>query len=153
MAHTMERYDIYDDIDVVKRIKIQRLRWIAPTQFVGFSNLTYFFKDAANRENDERYRELISNVFLPKMKAWLEWHVVSTARVTMVLLRGEFGEHFISRSRPANWPLRSCDLTPLHYFLWGYIKVHVFTDKPAYIDALEDNIEAFIREIPAEMLD
>ena len=40
-----ELYDIYDDIDVVKRIKIQRLRWvmslvwIAPTQFVKFSNL------------------------------------------------------------------------------------------------------------------
>ena len=27
------------------------------------------------------------------------------------------------------------------------------TDKPASIDALEDNIKAFIREIPAEMLE
>ena len=45
-----------------------------------------------------------------------------TARVTMNLLRGEFGEH------------------------------HVYTDKRASIDALEDNIEAFILEIPAEML-
>ena len=36
-------YDIDDDIDIVKRIKIQRLRvmslvWIAPTQFVVFES-------------------------------------------------------------------------------------------------------------------
>ena len=57
-----------------------------------------------------------------------------TARVTMDLLRGEFGEHFISRSGPVNWLPRSYDLTPLDYFLWDY------TDKPASIDALENNI-------------
>ena len=60
----------------------------------------------------------------------------------MDLLWGEFGEHF-----------RNFDLTPLDHFLWGYVKAHVYTDKPASIDALEDNIEAYIREIPAEMLE
>ena len=71
----------------------------------------------------------------------------------MDLLRGEFGEHFISRSGPVNWPPRSCDLTSLDYFLCGYVKAHVYTHMPASIDALEENIEAFIREIPAEMLE
>ena len=42
---------------------------------------------------------------------------------------------------------------PLEYFLWGNVKAHVHTDKPASIDALKDNIEAFIREIPAKMLE
>ena len=65
------------------------------------------------------------------------WH---TARVTMNLLRDEFGEHFISRSGPLNWPPRSCDLTPLDYFLRGHVKAHVYTDKPASINALEYNI-------------
>ena len=37
--------------------------------------------------------------------------------------------------------------------LWGSVKAQVYTDKPASIDALEDNIEAFIREILAEMLE
>ena len=63
----------------------------------------------------------------------------------MDLLRGVFGEHFISRSGPINWPPRSYDLTPLDYFLWRYVKAHVYTDKSA-------SIEAFIREISAEML-
>ncbi|CAD6993438.1 unnamed protein product [Ceratitis capitata] len=69
------------------------------------------------------------------------------------LLRGEFGEHFISSSGSVNWPPRSCDLTPLDYFVWDYVKFNVYTGKPASIDALEDNIEALIRELPAEMLE
>ena len=69
------------------------------------------------------------------------------------LLRGEFGEHFSSLSGPVNWPSRSCDLTPLDYFLWGYAKAHVYTDNNASVDALENNIEAFIREIPAEIVE
>ena len=65
----------------------------------------------------------------------------------------EFGEHFISLSGPVNWPPRSCDLISLDYFLWDYVKAHNYRDKLASIDALEDKIEAFIREIQAEMLE
>ena len=54
---------------------------------------------------------------------------------------------------PVNWPPRSCVLTPLDYFLWGHNKAHIYTDKSASIDALEDNIETFMREIPPEMLE
>ena len=68
--------------------------------------------------------------------------ICNTSRVAMDLLRGEFGEHFISRSGiRVNWHLRSRDLTPLGYFLWGYVKALVYTDKPNSI------------EIPAEMLE
>ena len=35
----------------------------------------------------------------------------------------------------------------------GLCKAHLYTGKPASIEALEDNIEAFIREIPVEMLE
>ena len=90
----------------------------------------YFFKDAANRNvtvNNERYREMISKFFLPKMQEQQDGVTCHTARVTMDLLRGEFGEHFISRSGSINWPPRSCDLTPLDYLLWCYVKAHVYT--------------------------
>ena len=59
----------------------------------------------------------------------------------MDLLRDEFGEHFVSHSGLVNWPPRSCDLTPFDYFVWVYVKAHAYTDKPASIEALEDNIE------------
>ena len=86
---------------------------------------------------------------------WLQQDGVTchTARITMGLLRGVFGEHFISLSESVNWPPRSCSLTTLGYFLWGYVKAHVYTDKPTSIDVLENNIEAFIRKIPDEMLE
>ena len=35
----------------------------------------------------------------------------------------------------------------------SHVKAHVYADKPTSIDALEDKIEAIIREIPAEMLE
>jgi len=76
-----------------------------------------------------------------------------TALETMAQLRAAFGEQFISRLGPVNWPPRSCDLTPLDYFLWGHVKAHVYRDKPVTIDALGANIEAFIREIPTDMLE
>ncbi|GFW47015.1 hypothetical protein TNCV_3486271 [Trichonephila clavipes] len=40
------------------------------------------------------------------------------------------GDCLISRFGPVNWPPRSCDLTPLDYFLWGYLKALVYADKP-----------------------
>ena len=41
----------------------------------------------------------------------------------MDLLRGKFGEHFISRSGLVNYPPRSCDLTPLDHFCGVMIKL------------------------------
>ncbi|GFX92830.1 transposase [Trichonephila clavipes] len=45
-----------------------------------------------------------------------------TARATIDLLKDTFGDRLISSFGPVNWPPRSCDLTPLDYFLWGYVK-------------------------------
>lgn len=58
----------------------------------------------------------------------------------MALLRERFGEQLISRFGPVNWPARSCDITPLDFFLWGCVKSKVYIDKPATIEALEANI-------------
>ncbi|GFX28172.1 uncharacterized protein TNCV_424991 [Trichonephila clavipes] len=52
-----------------------------------------------------------------------------TARATIDLLKDTFGDRLISRFGPLNWPPRSCDLTPLDYFLWGYVKSLVYADK------------------------
>ena len=40
-----------------------------------------------------------------------------TARETVDLLRNHFGEHLISRFATVNCPPRSCEITPLDYFL------------------------------------
>ncbi|GFV61408.1 uncharacterized protein TNCV_446241 [Trichonephila clavipes] len=48
--------------------------------------------------------------------------------VTIDLLKDTFGDRLISRFGPVNRPRRSCDLTPLDYFLWGYVKSLVYAD-------------------------
>ncbi|GFV82046.1 transposable element Tc1 transposase [Trichonephila clavipes] len=70
-----------------------------------------------------------------------------TARATIDLLKDTFGDCLISRFGPVNWPPRSCDLTPLDYFLWGYVKSLVYADKPQTLDHLEDNIRRVIADI------
>ncbi|GFW96092.1 uncharacterized protein TNCV_958061 [Trichonephila clavipes] len=76
-----------------------------------------------------------------------------TARATIHLLKDTFGDRLISRFGPVNWPPRSCDLTPLDYFLWGYVKSLVYADKPQTLDHLEDNIRRVIADIRPQMLE
>ncbi|GFX18302.1 putative transposable element [Trichonephila clavipes] len=76
-----------------------------------------------------------------------------TARATIDLLKDTFGDRLISRFGPGNWPPRSCDLTPLDYFLWGCVKSLVYADKPQMLDHLEDNIRRVIADIRPQMLE
>ncbi|GFX32801.1 transposable element Tc3 transposase [Trichonephila clavipes] len=76
-----------------------------------------------------------------------------TARATIDLLKDTFGDRLISRFGPVNWPPRSCDLTPLDYFLWVYVKSLVYADKPQTLDHLEDNIRRVIADIRPQMLE
>ncbi|GFV68458.1 DUF4817 domain-containing protein [Trichonephila clavipes] len=77
----------------------------------------------------------------------------NTALATIDLLKDTFGDRLISRFGPVNWPPRSCDLTPLDYFLWGYVKSLVYADKSQTLDHLEDNIRRVIAAIRPQMLE
>ncbi|GFV07592.1 putative LOC100569746 [Trichonephila clavipes] len=68
-------------------------------------------------------------------------------------IESTFGDRLISRFGPVNWPPRSWDLTPLDYFLWGYVKSLVYADKPQTLDHLEDNIRRVIADIRPQMLE
>ncbi|GFU25519.1 DUF4817 domain-containing protein [Trichonephila clavipes] len=80
-------------------------------------------------------------------------NVTVNARAKIDLLKDTFGDRRISRFGPVNWPPRSCDLTPLDYFLWGYVKSLVYEDKPQTLDHLEDNICRVIADIRPQMLE
>ncbi|GFU51326.1 uncharacterized protein TNCV_4938971 [Trichonephila clavipes] len=75
-----------------------------------------------------------------------------TDRATIHLLKDTFGDRLISRFGPVNCPPRSCDLTPLDYFLWCYVKPSVYADKPQTLDHLEDNIRR-VADIRPQMLE
>ena len=74
------------------------------------------------------------------------------ARDTINLLRQMFGDKIISRNGPQNWPPHSCDLIPLDYFLWGYVKSKVYENKPETLDELEANIQHIIGDITPAVL-
>ncbi|GFX29320.1 uncharacterized protein TNCV_3218541 [Trichonephila clavipes] len=104
---------------------------------------------------------MITNFFIPELnnhdvqELWFQQDGTTchTARATIDLLKDTFGDRLISRFGPVNWPPRSCDLTPLDYFLWGYVKSLVYADKPQTLDHLEDNIRRVIADIRSQMLE
>ena len=71
---------------------------------------------------------------------------------TINLLCETFGDRIICRNGPVNWPPRSCDLTILDYFLWGFVKSMVNSNKPETLLQLEENIGRVIGEIQPELL-
>ncbi|GFU61724.1 transposable element Tc3 transposase [Trichonephila clavipes] len=124
----------------------------------------YFFKNDEGHTvtvNGDRYRAMITNFFIPELnnhdvqELWFQQDDATchTARATIDLLKDTFGDRLISRFGPVNWPPRSCDLTPLDYFLWGYVKSLVYADKPQTLDHLEDSIRRVITDIRPQMLE
>ncbi|KOC70342.1 hypothetical protein WH47_02846 [Habropoda laboriosa] len=69
-----------------------------------------------------------------------------TSKETIALLKEMFNGRVISRGGDINWPPRSCDLTPLDFFLWGFLKSKVYPNNPETIDELKDNITVAINE-------
>ncbi|GFU86275.1 transposable element Tc3 transposase [Trichonephila clavipes] len=124
----------------------------------------YFFKNDEGHNvtvNGDRYRAIITNFFIPELnnhdvqELWFQQDgaICHTARATIDLSKDTFGDRLISRFGPVNSPPRSCDLTPLDYFLWGYVKSLVYADKPQTLDHLEDNIRRVIADIRPQMLE
>ena len=69
------------------------------------------------------------------------------------VLRPVFEDRIISRRADDVWPSRSCDLTPLDYYLRGAVKDKCYADKPEIIDVLKDNICEAIGEIQLHTID
>ncbi|GFV34097.1 transposable element Tc3 transposase [Trichonephila clavipes] len=104
---------------------------------------------------------MITNFFITELnnrddqELWFQQDAATynTARATIDLLKDTFDDYLIARFEPVNWPPISCDLTPLDYFLWGYVKSLVYADKPQTLDHLEDNIRRVIANIRPQMLE
>ncbi|GFV99150.1 uncharacterized protein TNCV_1511231 [Trichonephila clavipes] len=104
---------------------------------------------------------MITNFFIPELNTHdvqelrfqQDGATCHTARATIDLLKDTLGDRLISRFGPVNWPPRSCDLTPLDYFLWVYVKSLVYADKPQTLDHLEDNVRRVIADIRPQMLE
>lgn len=105
-----------------------------------------FFNDTINAE---RYRTQILQPFINQLhddelqRGYFQQdgappHV---ARATLEFLDEYFGERLISKDR---WPSRSPDLTPLDFYLFGYLKTKIFTNR---LHSIEELQEAIINEV------
>ncbi|GFT79837.1 putative DD41D transposase [Trichonephila clavipes] len=89
--------------------------------FLPFGNFTEQNRTVTFK--GDRYRAMITNFFIPELNNVQELGfqkngaTCHTARATIDLFKDTLGDRLISRFGPVNWPPRSCDLTPLDYFL------------------------------------
>ena len=111
--------------------------------------------------NGDRYRALLKEFLFTKIEKedigniWFQQDGASshTTEATLYVLRPVFEDRIISCRADVLWPPRSCDLTPLDYYLWGAVKDKCYADKPEKIDALKDNIRKAIDEIQLPTID
>lgn len=122
----------------------------------------YFFENDVGEAitiNGERYRTMLTDFFWPKLNdmevddMWFQQDGATchTADATMDILHERFEGMVISRRGDVNWPPRSCDLTPLDFFLWGFLKSQVYANKPQSTDALKANITNAIAQIQPDL--
>lgn len=75
----------------------------------------------------------------------------SVAAVTQ-FLDNSFPNRWIGLRGPIVWPARSPDLTPLDFFLWGYLKSKVYATPPQSLQELRNRIIQVCRDIPVEII-
>ena len=68
------------------------------------------------------------------------------------VLNERFPDAWIGRCGPIAWPPRSPDLSPLDFFLWGYIKNIVYAEKIRNIQHLQERITSVIETVTRDMI-
>jgi hypothetical protein len=73
-------------------------------------------------------------------------------RVRQYLDNNWKGDHWIGRGGPVAWPARSTYLTPLDFFLWGFVKQEVYQEKPTTSQDMKNRIRNVFQTIRRETL-
>jgi len=127
----------------------------------------YFFEDkngATVTVNTERYIHMLNTFLHPQMKRQRVHNMQNvyfqqdgatphTARLSMDVVHRMFPGKVISCFGDIPWPPRSPDLTTCDFFLWGYLKSHVYTHKPRTLSDLKEAIREDVTTIDREMLE
>lgn len=118
----------------------------------------YFFPATVNQHT---YLEMLGDYLIPQLhgfginpqEIWFQQdgappHWAKTVRHWL----DENMPNWIGRGGVKQWAPRSPDLTPLDFFLWGYVKHLVYQTQPQSIDELKQRIENAFAEITVETL-
>lgn len=74
------------------------------------------------------------------------------ARQVTTYLDATFPARWIGRNGVIQWPPRSPDLTPLDFFLWGYLKEIVYVNQPRDVEDLQNKIIAACQTVTPAMI-
>lgn len=114
----------------------------------------YFFEDET--VNQYNYLDMLKHYFYPIIqRKRLTNKIISQqdgspphfSKEVRAWLNEKFDDRWIGRGGPISWAPRSPDLTPLDFYLWGYIKTNVYKTSVSDIDDLKDRIEREIKAI------
>ena len=125
---------------------------------------TFFFENEqgdAVTVNGNSYRAMLNKFLFTKIEEegigniWFQQDgtMCHTEKVPLGDLRPVFEDPIISRRADVVWTPRSCDLTPLGYYLWGAVNDKCYANKPETIDAIKDNIRKIIDELQLHTID
>lgn len=93
------------------------------------------------------------NPDLPSFNVWYQQDGAPPhySLVVREYLNEVFPNRWVGRRGPMEWPARSPDLTPLDFFLWGYLKSRVYYSKPRDLEELRERIRFECRHIDQGM--
>lgn len=121
----------------------------------------FFFRENLN---SEKYLHFLNNKIFDvlnrmplnlRQNMWYQQDGASIHSTVAVrnFLDQKFQRKWIGRYSQYPWPARSPDLTPLDFFLWGYLKYKVYKKRPfRNLDHLEHTIRECAFQIPPEFL-
>lgn len=120
----------------------------------------YFFNGTVTGQNYLEFLRnqlpvLMENVsFQTRQRMWFQQDGAPPhfARVVRDHLNDSFPNRWIGRGGYILWPPRSPDLTPLDFYLWGFIKNVVYTNRPTTPEDLQNRIRDAIARITPEVL-
>lgn len=119
----------------------------------------FFFERTVNAES---YLQLLGNELVPEL------HVLNISEENVVFQQDGAPAHFsavvkswldenfgawIGRGGTLGWPPRSPDLTPLDFFLWGFIKNKVYATPPNSLADLKQKIINAFTTVTVDMLE
>lgn len=120
----------------------------------------YFFENSRGQAltvNTDRYVAMLQEFLRPSLSGMQEYNSLTwfqqdgatchTSNASMQVVQEMFPGRVISKRGNIEWPPRSPDLSPPDFFLWGFLKNKVYSNKPATITALKQNIRAEMTKI------
>ncbi len=116
----------------------------------------YFFDGSVTGAS---YLEMLSDFLLPRLQERDDFNQLwfqqdgAPAHFSIIVrdfLDQVFPQRWIGRMGAVSWPARSPDLSPLDFFLWGYLKDYVYARKPATLIEMRQFIQDGFAAVDAD---